>query len=351
MGDCLLSLDTSDLRQMIDAVTKRTMRMDMTWDWPCGVAYYGIMRAWRVTGERGYADFVASWVDKYVELGLPPFMVNSVAMGHCLIDLHEASGDEKYLELAKRKAEYLRNDATRFGEDVFQHTVSEKNDFPGQAWADTLFMAAYFLLRMGRLLGRTDYIEDALNQYYWHEEYLQDERTNLFYHGYDDTARDDPMKGHMSGMFWARGNAWAAYTMSRALRLIDYTYPMFMQIEGSLRDQLSALVRLQDESGLWHTILDDPESYCETSASAGIAAALLEYRNPLHREAVLKAYHGIRSKISEDGSVRDVSAGTAVMKTREDYRTIPHKRVQGWGQGLALVFLSGLLEYVETSRD
>jgi len=30
MGDCLLSLDTSDLRQSIDAVTKRTMRMDMT---------------------------------------------------------------------------------------------------------------------------------------------------------------------------------------------------------------------------------------------------------------------------------------------------------------------------------
>jgi unsaturated rhamnogalacturonyl hydrolase len=65
----------------------------------------------------------------------------------------------------------------------------------------------------------------------------------------------------------------------------------------------------------------------------------------------LKAYHGIRSKISEDGSVKDVSAGTAVMKTREDYCKIPHKRVQGWGQGLALVFLSGLLEYVETGRD
>ena len=30
--------------QAIDAVARQTMNMDMPWDWPCGVAYYGLVR-------------------------------------------------------------------------------------------------------------------------------------------------------------------------------------------------------------------------------------------------------------------------------------------------------------------
>ncbi|MCX7657879.1 MAG: glycoside hydrolase 105 family protein, partial [Oscillospiraceae bacterium] len=44
--------------------------------------------------------------------------------------------------------------------------------------------------------------------------------------------------------------------------------------------------------------------------------------------------------IADDGRVLNVSAGTAVMKTREDYRSVPKTWTQGWGQGLALAFLS-----------
>jgi unsaturated rhamnogalacturonyl hydrolase len=340
MNDPLLDIDEKLLREKIDAVVRRTMAMDLIWDWPRAVAFYGVSRAYETTGEAAYLDYMAAWVDEYLELGIPPFMVNSVAMGHCLLSLHRGTGEEKYLDLARKKAEYLRNDAIRFGDGVFQHTVSPKNDFPGQAWADTLFMAAYFLLRMGRFLDDASYVDDALRQYYWHEELLQDGSTNLFYHGYDDGT-----KGHMSGLFWARGNAWASLTMAEALRLIDYRYPMFMQIEGALRDQLSALVRLQDPSGLWRTILDDPSSYLETSASAGFGTALIVNGNPLHRKAVRLALDGVLAKIARDGSVLDVSAGTAVMADADSYKQVPHKRVQGWGQGLALAFLSAALEY------
>ncbi len=345
MGDSLLSVDQARLRAKIDAVVRRTMDMDMTWDWPCGVAYYGISRAYETTGEQEYLDFLVRRVDEFLEIGLPPFMVNAVAMGHCLLSMHLATGEQKYLDVALAKAEYLRNEALRFGDGVFQHTVSARNDFPGQAWADTLFMAAFFLLRMGKFLGEKDYVDDALKQYYWHEELLQDSRTNLFYHGYDEGT-----KGHMSGMFWARGNAWAALTMSEALKLINYTYPEFMQIEGALRDQLSALVRLQGSDGLWPTILDDPESYGETSATAGFGVALINHANPLHRKAALRALEAVMAKIAEDGSVLDVSAGTAVMPDKEAYRRVPHKRVQGWGQGLALAFLCSVLEYQDARK-
>jgi unsaturated rhamnogalacturonyl hydrolase len=131
--------------------------------------------------------------------------------------------------------------------------------------------------------------------------------------------------------------------MSRALELIEVQHPSFMIIQGSLRDQLSALVRLQSDSGLWHTILDDSSSYLETSGSAGIAAALLT-SGKLYNKYSQKALEAILSQIKEDGSVMGVSAGTAVMFDADGYKQVPFKRVQGWGQGLVLAFLSLLLK-------
>ena len=37
-----LNFDKAQINQTIDAEVARTMRMDLTCDWPCGVAYYGI---------------------------------------------------------------------------------------------------------------------------------------------------------------------------------------------------------------------------------------------------------------------------------------------------------------------
>ncbi|WP_159884803.1 glycoside hydrolase family 88/105 protein [Paenibacillus puerhi] len=331
--------DENEVKELIDRVVHRTMSMDFTWNWSCGVAYYGICKAWEVTRKQEYIDFLVKWVDEYLELGLPPLMVNACAMGHTMLTLHEATGDSRYLDLAVKKAEYLRNDAIRFGEGVFQHTVSSKNDFPEQAWADTLFMAAYFLLRLGYKVDNKAYIEDALNQYYWHEEYLQDMKTNLFYHAWDNVRQD-----HLSAIYWGRANAWASYTMAQASKMLNPFMPMWMQIGGALSDQLSALVRLQSQEGLWRTVLDDDTSYLETSASAGIAAALVVKGHPLHEQAIAKAYEGIVAQIDDDGSVRKVSAGTAVMYSAEDYKAISTKRIQGWGQGLTLAFLVSLLQ-------
>lgn len=339
MGE-ILGYDERNIGELIDKVVRRTMNIDFTWDWPCGVALYGIAKAWEATENQEYLDFLVRWVDEYLEIGLPPFTVNAVSMGHTMLTLYEATDNPKYLDIAVAKAEYLRNQALRFGEGVLQHTVSPQNDFPEQAWADTLFMAAYFLLRLGMKLENREYVSDALNQYYWHEEFLQDDATNLYYHGWNNLQ-----KNHMSGIFWARGNAWAAYTMAEALKLINYLYPMFMRIEGSLRDQLSALVRLQSEQGLWHTVLTDETSYLELSASAGIAAALAINGLPLHRKSIRKALDGISANIAADGSVRNVSAGTAVMNDVAGYKEVPRKRVQGWGQGLTLAFLTALLKY------
>lgn len=344
-----LEFDKKEIETLVDKIVTRTMRMDMTWDWPCGVAYYGISKAYEATKNEKYLNLMKERVDKYMELGLPEvWTVNTCAMGHCLITIYEATGDEKYWDIVMSKVDYLRKEALRFGDSVLQHTVSANNDFPEQAWADTLFMAAFFLLRVGVKLKDEALIEDALNQYYWHIQYLQNEDTGLWYHGYNNIQKD-----HMSGFYWGRANCWAAYTMSQVGVVLPeaYLYPKFLEIVGSINEQLSALKMLQTENGLWRTILDDEESYEEVSASAGIAAAMITKGNPLHIEYINKAIKGMIANVSEDGRVMNVSGGTAVMKDREGYRNISKKWIQGWGQGMALAFFAGVLNYDNSRND
>ncbi|MDR3120332.1 MAG: glycoside hydrolase family 88 protein [Clostridiales bacterium] len=335
-----LSFDENQVLTLIDRMVKKTVQMDLTWDWPCGVAYYGLTQAYKATGKDEYINLLKARVDEHIELGVSPAVpwnVNACAMGHCLIDLYEATDDETYWNLALSKTEYLRTKALRFADGVLQHTVSSKNDFPEQAWSDTLFMAAFFLLRMGVKMNDRAVIDDALNQYYYHIEYLQDPASGLWFHGYDNIHKD-----HMSGFFWARANAWAAYTMSRVGRTLPepYLYPRYMDVDSSLRDQLAGLKPLQTEGGLWRTVLDDAESYEELSASAGITAAMLTRGNPLDSKAAQKAFDGLLANITEDGRLLNVSGGTAVMRDLESYRAISRKWTQGWGQGLGLAALS-----------
>lgn len=275
-----LNYDKAQLEAVVDKVAERTMNMDMTWDWPCGVAYYGITEAYEATGNKKYLDMVKERVDELISLGLPDFTVNTCAMGHVLLTLYKETGDETYKKIIDDKLDYLTNHAMRFGDHVLQHTVSANNDFSEQCWADTLFMAAFFMLRAGVMFERPELVEDALNQWYWHIQYLQNERT-----------------------------------------------------------------------GLWRTILDDPESYEEVSASAGIAAAMVLKGNPLHIKYINKAITGILENISEDGKVMNVSGGTAVMKDREGYRSISKRWIQGWGQGMALAFFGTVLNYEKFTGD
>lgn len=336
-----LQADKERLTKAIDALVRKTMEMDLTWDWPCGVAYYGVGEAYQATGNEEYLELLKARVDEHIELGLPDWTVNTCAMGHALLTLYEATGDDRYMELIRSKADYLQHKALRFADRVLQHTVSVRNDFPEQAWADTLFMAAFFMLRLGVMQQDAELVNDALQQYYWHIHYLQDKESGLWYHGYSHLNRD-----HMSGFFWGRANAWAAYTMAQVSKRLPepYLYPEYMDINCSLRDQLAGLKGLQTAKGLWRTVLDDEESYEELSASAGIAAAMVLNGNPLHTSHARLALQGMMENITQDGRLLNVSGGTAVMKDLDGYRRISRDWTQGWGQGLALALLTAALQ-------
>lgn len=335
------------LKEQMHSIFLRTTAMDFSWNWSGGVAFYGIVRAWEVTGDEAYIEYLKRWVDDYIEEGLPAFTINAVAIGYTLIALYEYTQDETYMDLAKRQADFLLHDTVRFGDGVYQHTVSEKNyNFDGQAWADTLFMAALFMVKMGVLLKNEAYLQDGMHQFHWHIEYLQNMQNGLFYHAWNERE-----KSHMSAVHWCRANGWTALTMAEVMHITDAFNPIFVEISDALRDQLAAVVRLQAENGLWHTIIDDPASYTETSGSCALGCALIRFcvdgGHRIYKKQIIKALQGVLNEIDADGTVHNVSGGTAVMKDADGYKHIPKQRIQGWGQGLALAFLAEAYAHAE----
>ena len=116
-----LHYDEAKITDAMDRILERTKRMDLSWDWPCGVAYYGLAEAYEATKNKAYLDFLKERVDELMELGLPVLTVNTCAMGHCLITLYEATGEEKYMDIIRLKIQYLTEEALRFGDHVLQH--------------------------------------------------------------------------------------------------------------------------------------------------------------------------------------------------------------------------------------
>ena len=135
------------------------------------------------------------------------------------------------------------------------------------------------------------------------------------------------------------------------LELLDLpaTDPLRRHLIEVLDAQVEALDRLQDETGLWHTLLDDPASYLEASATAGIAYGILKgvrkgYLDARYAATAEKAVKVVIANISDDGELQQVSFGTGMGSDLDFYREIPLTSMP-YGQAMAILCLA---EYCRT---
>ncbi len=102
--------------------------------------------------------------------------------------------------------------------------------------------------------------------------------SGLWYHGWEFTPGAKEGSGNnFAGALWARGNCWITVSIPLFIQILDLkpSDPVYRFLASTLKRQLDALIPLIDtQSGLFHTLLVDPSSYVETSASAGFAAGI-----------------------------------------------------------------------------
>ena len=309
-----------------------------TWEWPQGVAVYAMYKLYKATGNKQTLEDMRAWYARHLAKGLPSKNVNTMAPMLGMTLLYKETGDETYRPIIEEWSQWVMTQMPRTQEGGLQHITSDDVN-EQQLWDDTLYMTCLFLYQAGDALDREDMKQEAEYQFLLHIKYLHSPKTGLWYHGYCFQGRH-----HFGQAYWGRGNSWfTACAVDFAEWIPDG--PVRRLILNTWQEQCKALLSVQDpESGLWHTLLDQPDNYLETSASAAIAYGLLKgsrlgLLDEDCRAAGEKALQGVIAQVAEDGTVQGVSYGTPMGWTQDFYRTIPIQPT-AYGQGLTFLMLT-----------
>lgn len=314
------------------------------WEWTQGVGLFGLWKLFcheRGSAAEKYLKILRGYYDRQLSVGFPALNVNTAAPYLTMSFLAEYTGEEKYMEPCRRAAAEIMEAFPRTEEGGFQHTTSDSLN-EQELWDDTLYMTVLFLANMGRILGDARMVQEAQYQFLLHEKYLCDRVSGLWYHGW--TFAD---KNHFAGAFWGRGNCWITMAIPEFLAILPEDGPVRRVLAEALKRQVEALAGYQGENGMWHTLVDDPDSYVEASATCGFAYGILKavedgLIDPSYRSVALKALPAVLDCISEEGVVHQVSYGTPMGRTDKNFYKEIELKPMPYGQALAMLFLSAV---------
>jgi unsaturated rhamnogalacturonyl hydrolase len=308
------------------------------WEWTQGVGLYGLWKLFANTGNEKYLEILTKFFDSQLQIGFPALNVNTMAPFLTMSYVGEHMGSEKYLAPCRESAKWIMERFPRTEEGGFQHMTSDTlND--QELWDDTLFMTVLFLANMGRIEGKREYIEEAQRQFLLHTKYLADEKTGLWYHGWTFNGRHN-----FAGAFWGRGNCWVTIAIPEFLQMVQCDPEVKEALTATLLKQVESLVVYQNPNGMWHTLIDDPTSYVESSATCGFAYGILRSVHTglidvRFAEAAWKALDPILGYIDKEGVVHQVSYGTPMGRESKDFYKNIELKPMPYGQALAILFL------------
>ncbi|MFV0383580.1 glycoside hydrolase family 88/105 protein [Paracoccus sp. (in: a-proteobacteria)] len=314
-----------------------------SWEWPQGVGLYGLARLWQQTGDEALRHLLESWYARHLDKGLPPQNVNTTAPMLALSLLWRETRDPRWDGALCDWADGVMTAMPRTASGGFQHDVSDKIN-TGELWDDTLFMTALFLAAYGDAAGRPELVEEAAYQFLIHTHYLCEHETGLWFHGWTFDGNHNFARAR-----WARGNSWISAGILDLLEMAPLAASTRKYLTWVVTTQLEALLDLQADSGAWHTLVDDPGSYPEISATAAIGYALLKghrlgHGGPRWKTGGQRALKAVLDHIGDDGTVAQVSYGTRMGHDLQFYRDIPIQPT-GYGQSMALLCLVEALNH------
>ncbi len=310
------------------------------WEWTHGIGLYGIYKFYELTNDQNSRQVIEAWFRDRFRAGTPTKNVNTMAAMLTLAYLYEETREKSYLPYLDTWAEWVMNDMPRTEDGGLQHIVFNAENRQ-QLWDDTLMMSVLPLAKIGLLLNRPHYVDEARHQFLVHIKYLFDRKSGLWFHGWTFEGRHN-----FAEALWARGNCWVTIAIPEIIEMLNLTEndPLRRFLLETLYAQVAALAKYQDKSGLWHTLIPDESSYLEASATAGFAYGILKsvrkgYLPAEYRDIGVKALRGVLANISSDGELKNVSFGTAMGNDLDFYKKIPLTSMP-YGQALAILCLA-----------
>jgi rhamnogalacturonyl hydrolase YesR len=322
------------------------------WQYVNGVLTVGMLRLSAVTHDQRYADyskknfhFIFDNLDYFrrqFDAGTqsveyrPVFRIGSLddcgSMSAGLLDVYATDKRKDFLDYLERVGDYILNKQVRFDDG----TLARNNPRKMTLWADDLYMSVPFLARMGKLTGDKKYFDFAVRQVKQFNRYIYDSTTGLYFHTF---FNDENMNGVAR---WGRCNGWVALAQVELLDNLPSNHPDRPELTKLLLRQIVGFSRYQDTSGMWHQLLDKPESYLESSVTAMFVYAVAKAVNEgwISKRFITIAQNGweaLSRKVTADGQIPDICIGTSVEEDIRYYYNRPKELNDTHGLGAFLM--------------
>jgi rhamnogalacturonyl hydrolase YesR len=321
-----------------------------------GVVYAGMLNAAAATGDSAYSDFVAQRFQFFhdnlpeVPAGATPrqFMRSPFrpllapgslddcgAMGAALIKARRAGVGPDLMPVIDRFATYIQHGQFRLADG----TLARNRPYKESVWGDDEYMSVPFLAQMGALTGQTQYFDDAAKQIVQIGQRLFIPSTGLFTHAWNSGNPDDHPH-----YYWGRANGWCMMATVELLDVLPQDHPMRPQILQLLRQNAQAIASLQSGQGLWHQMLDRPDSYLETSCTGMFTFALARAVNRGWLDAAAygpvaeAGWNGLSTRVTAEGKLEGVCVGTSYA---DDYTYYYYRPATDDVHGYGPVLLAG----------
>lgn len=317
-----------------------------SYEW--GVMYDALLDAAAITGDKRYADYVsdrigflAAEADKATDVS-EDGQLRQVKDPRTLDDAGAMAGAWMRAAMADSSlkiSRYIEN-YWKIVETTPVHladgTIARNRPHYNAVWLDDMFMALPSMAVRSQYANDPKQLDDAANIATGFFKRMWIPEKNIFRHGYVEGAE------HQPSMAWGRANGWAILTMSQLLDFLPESHPKRAEILDMFRKHAAGLAELQGIDGFWHQLLDRPETYEETSATAIFAYALAHGINQGWLDATTYgpvaqlAWEAVASKINDKGEVEDVCVGTGMGfdPAYYAYRPVSVKAAHGYGPAI-----------------
>jgi rhamnogalacturonyl hydrolase YesR len=353
-------IDTATGQPVTDLTTPtKTTGIDLgpgefnDWTYSMGVTLAAMLQVSDVTGDttfEAYTDKNFKFIFDHLELfqkqakafGPQPYGYRRLldmkelddcgAIGAALIKAYRRTKDPRYLPVINQVADFISNRMQRMADG----TLARPRPHPVSVWSDDMYMSIPFLAQMGVLTGERKYFDDAARQVIQFADRLLDPNLGVFDHSW---FAHEPMSPHF---YWGRGAGWPMMAIAELLSVLPEDHPQRAKVLEIFRRGAQGAAALQGGSGFWHQLLDRPDSYLETSATAMFTFAIARGVNrgwlqPVFAPVAQAGWRAVEQRIRPDGMIDGTCVGTTAAYDAVYYYNRPTDPAAQQGFGATLM--------------
>ncbi|MES2240173.1 MAG: glycoside hydrolase family 88 protein [Bacteroidota bacterium] len=303
--------------------TKLDFSSEPRWGYTNGLVLSACAQVYEKTKNQKYYDYIYAYanemIDKAGEIkkyNLSDQNLDMIKSGDVLLYLYPKTKEERFFKAMETLNKQLESQP-KTSDGGYWH----KKAYPFQMWLDGLYMAEPFHVRYAKEYEKDNSqvkntYDDVVLQFDLIQKHSHDQKSGLLFHGWD-ASKEQRWANKETGNsqhFWSRGMGWYGMALVDVLDFLPQNHPGRERLVKYLNQYAEAIVKVQDQSGLWWQVLDQGNrkgNYLEATGSAMFTYTLAKgvrkgYLPNKYLKIANKGYNGLINNlvtVEENGVV------------------------------------------------